>query len=212
MTEVFELRGPAGIRTALADFYREWLPQHAPACRAAWGLSDAELPVPASVPEDRRRDAYLDRSPAALDRWPVLAVNSGRRSHTESDRADDGSPIYVATYPIRIYSWVRAGGQEATALMRDNLASAVAVTTLAHAALGTAGALALDHGSLVLDFSDVSAVKGDRFVAGSYVGFNVRATETLTDRLAVPAQQPRDTVSGVNVLGVPLPFTFDVET
>lgn len=204
MTDAFELRGPAGIRTALAGFYRQWLPVHAPACREAWGLTDAQLPVPASVPDDPRADGYFDRQPPALDRWPLLAVTSGRRSHSETDRGDDGSPIYRALYPIRVYVWVRAGGMDPTQLMRDNLGSAVAVTTLAHTNLGTAGALALEPSSLAVDFSDVSPVKGDRFVAGAYVGFNVHATETLTDRLALPGQQPRDTVSGVTVTGIPL--------
>lgn len=207
MPDVYEMRGPAGIRSSVTEFLRLELPRRIVACRAAWGLDASRLPLPVSDPEDPRRDAYLDREPAAIDRWPLIAVTSGRRAQrgVDSDPVD-GSPIYRATYPVRVYSWVRDAGFDATQDQRDNLATAVQIAVLSHVHLRSPGRrLSVNPSTLVVDFSAVTPVKGERFVAGSYVGFDLHAVETLTDRLALPGEQPRDTVSSVEVTGVPLP-------
>lgn len=209
-TDPTELRGPAGVRADVTAFLRAHLPAHIDGCRYAWGLPAARLPAPANVPEDNRIDAYLDHEPAALDRWPLVAVTTGRRTHRAVDFSDDGSPLYRAMYPIRVYSWVRDEGYEATADQRDNLGTAVSVTVLSHINLGSSGRMRVDPGTVVVDFSDVTPVKGDRFVAGSYVGFDLHVEETLTDRLAMPAQQPRDTVSSVIATGEVLPHLVDI--
>lgn len=205
-----ELRGPRGLRADLVAFYRAWLPVHAAACRAAWDLTDAQLPVPASVPDDRRADAYFEGDPPAIDRWPMLTVNTGRRSQRGIDTTDEGESEYRSTYPVRVFTWVKAEGRGAAQDMRDDLATAVQITTLAHLNLGTDGRFAVDPRTVLTDFSRVEPVKGDRFVAGSFVGFDLQVVETLTDRLALPGQQPRDTVSLVTATGTPMPPEQDV--
>jgi hypothetical protein len=202
----YEMRGPRGVRHAMSDFLRLELPRRIVACRAAWGLDDDALPIPVSKPDDARADAYFEREPKAIDRWPLIAVTSGRRTQKGVDFDDDGSPVYRATYPVRVYSWVRHEGFDATQDMRDDMATAIQIALLSHVDLHSPGArLSIVPASMVVDFSDVSPVKGDRFVAGSYVGLDVNATETLTDRLALPGEQPRDTVSGVDVSGAQFP-------
>lgn len=202
----YEMRGPRGIRHSLSEFLRLELPRRIVACREAWALEDEQLPLPVSAPNDPRTDAYFEREPKAVDRWPLVAVTSGRRTQRGVDFDDDGAPIYRATYPARVYSWVRDEGFDRTQDMRDDLATAIQIALLSHVDLHSVGSrLQLVPSSLVVDFSDVVAVKGDRFVAGSYVGLDVHATETLTDRLALPGEQPRDTVSGVDVSGAQLP-------
>lgn len=209
-TSAAELIGPAGVRNDIVAFLRVWYPQHVLACRAAWGLTKAQLPVPVSKPTEPREDAYLPREPAALDRWPMIAVTTGRRTTARGrgDISDDGDPIYESTYPVRVWSWVRTEGANATQDMRDYMASALMVTLVSHVNLGTNGRLRLTPTTMVTDFSAVEKVNGERFVAGSYVGFDVSATETLTDRLAHPQQQPRDTVSDVTVTATVLPHQF----
>lgn len=201
-----ELRGPRAVRGALGEFYRVFLPVHGEACRAYWSLSDAELPLPVSKPDDPRVDAYYDRMPEAIDRWPLLAVTTGRAVQRGAvDHEYDGSLVYRTTYPVRVYAWVKDEGFDATQNMRDDLATVVRITTLAHTRFAGSGVLELIPSTVVTDFSELTKVKGERYVAAAYVGFDVVATETLTDRLALPAEQPRDTVSTVNVTAGPLP-------
>lgn len=206
MSAATEMRGPSGVRLGVCEFLRAVLPGHLEGCRVAWGLSEKQLPTPASFPEDPRRDAYYDREPRAIDRWPLVAVTSGRMTQRATDFSAEGDAIYRSTYPIRVYSWMRAAGFDETQRMRDDFGTAIRIAFLAHINLADmSGRFAVVPSTVVLDFSDVAPVKGDRFVAGSYVGFDLHVAETLTDRLALPGEQPRDTVSVVNVTGSVLP-------
>lgn len=201
-----EMRGPVGVRHGVTEFLRAVLPSHLEACRTAWGLQPAQLPAPVSEPDDPRKDAYIDHEPRAIDRWPLVAVTSGRMLQRAQDFSIDGDPIYRSIYPVRVYSWVRADGEEETQRMRDDYGTAIRVAFLAHVNLADiSGRFAVVPSTVVLDFSDVAPVKGDRFVAGSYVGFDLHVTETLTDRLALPGAQPRDTVDLVTATGSVLP-------
>lgn len=207
-----ELRGPAAVRAGVAGFLRAALPVHLEACRGAWGLSEAQLPAPVSNPTEDPLlgpDAYFARPIDTIDRWPMVSVTHGRatraRARGSVDFNDDGDPVTTTVYPMRVYSWVRAVGRDEVIDMRDNFIAAVQVALASHVDLGTNGWLRLDPRSLAVDFSEVDKVKGERWVAGAYVGFDLSATETLTDRLALPEGYPRDTVSGVNASGTPLP-------
>jgi hypothetical protein len=197
-----EMRGPAGVRGRLAAFYRGWLPQHVVAARAAWGLTEEQLPVPVADP-DRRKDGYFAGDPPAIDRWPMLSINSGRRTQRGVDTDETGQQQFRSIYPIRVFTWVKVEGREEAQAMRDDLATLVQVTTLAHHDFGTAGRFQLQPATMTTDFSRVEPVKGDRFVAGSYVAFDLAVVETLTDRLAMLTAVPRDTVSGVNATATP---------
>lgn len=202
----FEMGGPLRVRHQLTAFYRALFPQHLAAYTEAWGLDPEVMVAPASTPGDPRTDAYLPREPDLVDRWPLLAVTTGRAVQGgERDFDADGNPQYRVTYPVRVYTWVKAEGFGATQDLRDDYGTVARITALSHNDLGTAGALQLVPSTVLTDFSAVAGVKGDRFVAGSYVGFNVIALETLTDRLALPGGPPRDTVIGVNAVTSPLP-------
>lgn len=200
-----EMGGPLRVRHQLLAFYRAYFPMHLAAYTEAWGLDPEVMAPPVSKPGEPRDDAYMPREPDVIDRWPLLAITTARATTGgERDFDDDGNPQYRVTYPVRVYTWVKAEGHGATQDLRDDYSTAVRITTLSHTALGSAGELQLVPSTVLTDFSAVSAVKGERFVAGSYVGFNVVATETLTDRLALPGGQPRDTVIGVNAQTSPL--------
>lgn len=198
MMGAMELRGPNGVRTAIRDHLRVVLQPHVEACREAWGLSEEQLPLPANEPSDPRLDGYFDREPDAIDRWPLLAVVSGRFTQVADDFDLDGEPVYRSTCPVQVFSWLKATGREETLRMRDDFATALRAALLSHINLGSDGQLALVPSTMVTDFSDVVAVRGDRFVGGSYVQFEVRILETLTERLAMPGSGPRDTVTHVS--------------
>lgn len=195
----YEMRGPRALRVAVAGFLITFLPAHLGAARDAWGLSAVQLPTP----ED---GAILPFVPDDLDRAPLVAVNSGRMTQRGID-FDGSDPVYRSTYPVRVYAWVKAEGNREVQDMRDDFATVVRACILSHLNLGTGGWLVAVPSSLVMDFSDVTRVKGERHVAGAYVGFEVLATETLSDRLAAPGALPRDTVASVNVTGVIVPPT-----
>lgn len=206
MSTATEMRGPAGARRGVSEFLRSVLPSHLEACRGAWGLREAQLPAPVSEPDDPRKDAYFDREPANIDRWPLVAVTSARMTQRATDFSAAGDPMYQSTYPMRVYSWVKTKGFDATQTMRDDYGTAIRICALSYVNLADpSGRFTVVPSTVVMDFSAVAAVNGDRFVAGSYVGFDLRVTETLTDRLALPGGQPRDTVNLVTATGTPLP-------
>lgn len=192
-----EMRGPIAVRHTITEYLRSCLDGHVAALAGVLGL-----PVPemiASAPGEPRTDGYFAREPGAIDRWPMLSVTSGRMvGRGAVDVDDDGSETFRSTYPIRVYTWVKAVGFDDAQDLRDVYGTAVRIAVLARPGLDTNGRVQANPSTLVTDFSSVKAVNGDRHVAGSYVGFDVTAIETLTDRLAYPLQQPRDTVSGVN--------------
>ncbi len=196
-----EMRGPRGVRHATSDYLRAELSRRIDACRLAWDLLDHELPHPVSAPDDPARDAYFEREPASVDRWPLIAVTSGRRTQRGFDLTDSGDPQVRATYPLRVYSWVRDTGWDRTQDLRDDMATAVQIAVLADLRLGTDW-LVVAPSTLVVDFSAVQKVQGDRFVAAAYVGFDVHAAETLTDRLALAGGDVRDTVARVEADGL----------
>lgn len=202
MTTQPELRGPRGVRHAIAEFFRANLPDYARGCEAAW---DTTIEVPVSEPGNPRRDAYFDRDPSAIDRWPMLTVSSGRRTQSELARDyDTPDPVMSAKYPIRVFTWVKAAGWDEALDARDDLATTVQVAALSNLTLGT-DFLLIDPSTVVVDFSNIEAVRGDRFVAGSFVGFDVEATETLTERLALPNTYTGDRVDSVSTATRVLP-------
>ena len=65
-----QVRGPAGVRRDISAFLRTWVPAHARAATAAWGLTDP-IETPRDAPSDPRADGYFDREPVAIDRLVV---------------------------------------------------------------------------------------------------------------------------------------------
>lgn len=183
------MRGPAQLRAALADYLAADLPARFPSLRRAWGLDEDTLPLP---------KRYFPHEPLALDDFPVVAVVTGRGRITPvADRDADGSAQYTSAYPARLFGWVRGQGMAATLTLRDDFIAALQVTLLASPTVGGAGSGQLRiFPPLDVDYSGVDAVKGDRYVAGGFVGFTLSATETLGRGLTHPAWQDPATLGG----------------
>lgn len=192
-----EMRGVRGVRSQIASYLRSSMPGHIEAARAAWGLTEEELPTPVSS-SDPKLDAYYPREVEVLDRWPLIAVASGRLTSRPSDfDVDTFDAVYRSVLPVRVFAWSRAEGRVEVQDMRDDFAAVVRACLLADPQLGTAGDLLLSPETMLIDPSRPDKVKGERWIAGAFIGFDVVVGETLTDRLAHPGQQPRDTVSTV---------------
>ena len=158
--------------------------------RNAWGgLTDAELPVPVR---------YLSHEPVALDKWPtvitvVLTTNNLERigyagGHNALNYASD--PEYRVSYNMRTYIWCRAGNSEATTLQRDRLTTVVRSALLDYPSLkAQAGILSseqtktfraeIDESSMREEFSDLTPLKGERFLAGAYLGYELSLDEIV---------------------------------
>jgi hypothetical protein len=202
-----EMRGTRGFRIIVAEQLRARLPAHIEAGRAAWGLTAEQLPMPVSAPDDPRQDAYFAREVEVLDRWPLIAVASGRLTQRATDFTDDFDERFRAVVPMRVFAWVRAEGRDEVQDIRDDFATCVRACLLADPQLGTAGDALLDPTSLLVDPSRPDKVKGERWIAGAFIGFDLAIGETLTDRLAHPGEQPRDTVSTVTASSSLVPST-----
>jgi hypothetical protein len=96
-------------------------------------------------------------------------------------------PLYRVAYNMRTYIWVRAEGNEEVTLMRDRL------TTVHRAALLDRPCLnayderisfkaAIDEASMSEEFSDITLLKGDRMMAGAYIGYTLEIDEIVSRR------------------------------
>lgn len=158
--------------------------------RNAWGgLTDAELPIPVK---------YLSHEPVALDKWPtvitvVLTTNNLERigyagGHSALHYAAD--PEYRVSYNMRTYIWCRASNSEAATLQRDRLTTVVRSALLDYPSLkAQAGNLSseqtrtfraeIDESSMREEFSDLTPLKGERFLAGAYLGYELSLDEIV---------------------------------
>ena len=193
------MRGPKLLRHLTCDWLKAEVPGRFPVLRQAWQLDEEQLPLPVR---------YDPHPPRALDEFPIVAVVSGQRtSRPSGDRSALGEAQWTVETPMRVFGWVRAREYAPTADLRDDFISALEVCVKAVPTMRGVGGgnVVILSTTVVTDFSDVEAVKGDRHIAGGYVGFTIRATETLSDSLAYPVVQPGRTVSSVTVQGAVLP-------
>jgi hypothetical protein len=98
---------------------------------------------------------YLSYEPVALDHWPTIitvAISTNSMSRIGYDGAD---PLYRVQYSMRTYAWVRTEHAEECKVM-------------------------IDEGTMREEFSDLTLLKGDRFLAGAYVSYNLEIDEVVT--------------------------------
>ena len=158
--------------------------------RTLWTLGVPALPDVASF---RRNEAQ------ALDRWPLVALSGVRSSITRHEVTDEVNVAYLSEYTLRAFIWVKAEGWDATIEMRDNLSAALRMFILDHPTLSNDERVTVaEESDLIEEYSDVTPVKGDRFVAGSYVEFGVELYEVIR-------RAPGGIVEATAVTGTPLP-------
>lgn len=143
------------------------------AFRTEFGLLEADL-----VPPSR----YKANPTQALDEWPLVAVDVvraarvRRREHTLPDTV-----VYDVTYTTRVYVWVNENEWDRALEARDDLTGALRRLLLDRQTLKVPGDIArVLEETLIEEYSDVTAVKGGRYVAGAYVAFDLELEETLT--------------------------------
>jgi len=144
--------------------------------RNGWHLSSDELPVP---------EEFITYEPLALDSWPTvitIAISTNRLERIGYGNAD---PLYRVEYQMRTYVWVRAEGSQECTEMRDRLTTVVRSALLDYPCLKAVDPndffrIMIDETSMREEFSDLTLLKGDRMLAGSYIAYNIQMDEIVS--------------------------------
>ncbi len=172
------MNGPKRIRHWITDYLSADMPTRLVGYRAWWGLDETTLPTPQKI---------LSYEPMAVDAWPmaytiVLSTSSVKRS----DYDFDSNPSYEVIHSVRTYVWAKAVGPEAATDMRDDLVVVLRDALMDKPAVSSYNQTQLDCSAIVdeasirEEFSDLTLLKGDRFLAGGYIQYDVVATEVIT--------------------------------
>jgi hypothetical protein len=141
-------------------------------------LDDADLPGPAK---------FLSYEPIAIDAWPTIitvAISTSNMEQIGHGGKSGVDPLYRMTYSMRTYVWVRTSGSEATTLMRDRLTTAVRSALLDRPCLKATDPretwnASIEPTSLREEFSDLTLLKGERVMAGAYLGYDLQIDEIV---------------------------------
>lgn len=169
-------RGVGQAKRIVAEYLELAFPDYLVALRRIWDLDEERLPDPV---------AYLAKEPKALDRWPMVAITGSDRVTVRAGRSESVSVAYDATYNLNAFVWVNEGGEgdeggwDRVIDIRDDLSAAVSTLLMDHVNLGTTDDFAVVQDSLSESYSDVTPVKGGRYVAGSRISFQLRVNEVI---------------------------------
>lgn len=151
--------------------------------RNGWSVDDITLPNPAE---------YLTYEPLALDAWPTIitvAINAKSFNRMEYD-GTTLDPLYRVTYGMRTYVWVRTEGSYESTLMRDRLTTVVRSALLDYPCLSRVDATRqarVEESSMSEEYSELTLLKGDRVLAGAYIGYDLLLDEVITREDIAPA-------------------------
>ena len=144
--------------------------------RTGWNLDDRELPTP---------ELYLTYEPIALDHWPTLiTVAISTNSFERLMVGPEGDPMYRVNYNMRTYVWAKTDGSEQVTLMRDRLTTVLRSAVLDRPSLNRHDAtfgcdVRIDESTITEEFSDLTLIKGDRVLAGAYLGYTLSINEII---------------------------------
>ncbi len=177
------MHGAQFAKKYVNDYLKQDIPIRIIDYRNAWQADDITLPTP---------EQFIAYEPLAIDEWPsvitvAIATNSFNRIGF-----DGPDPLYRVSYQMRTYIWTRTEGSEEVTIMRDRLTTVLRSALLDYPCLKvydseTASGLGresfrvmVDEGSLREEFSDITLLKGDRMMAGSYLGYTLEIDEIVS--------------------------------
>lgn len=145
--------------------------------RNYWNLTSSQLPDPLM---------YASYEPFALDRWPtIITLVMGTDSISRMGYSGMGDPQLQVSYDMRTYVWVRATGTQAVTDQRDNLTTVVREALMDNPSLSAYDnsvpcSPKIDEATIVEQFSDLTLIKGERLLAGAFVGYTLTLDEDIT--------------------------------
>jgi hypothetical protein len=152
------------------------LPSRINRYRSGWNLDSNELPTP---------EFFLTYEPIALDHWPtIITVCISTSPFERMMQGSQGDPLYRVTYSMRTYVWAKTEGSEAVTLLRDRLTTVLRSALMDRPCLtqydsDTEADIFIDESSLREEFSDLTLIKGDRVLAGAYLGYDLVLNEVI---------------------------------
>lgn len=170
------MNGTHFAKSFVNSYLQDDLPIRLIRYRNGWNLDDRELPNP---------EQYIGYEPLAIDRWPSVITVVLSTNQLERIGFEYGHPLYRVSYSMRTYCWVRTEGIEECPLMRDRLTTVVRSALLDYPCLKAYDSrsnfrIIIDESSLREEFSDTTLLKGDRFMSGSYISYNLEIDEVVT--------------------------------
>lgn len=143
--------------------------------RNAWGIDDITLPDPVK---------YLTFEPIALDEWPTIITTASSMTGMERIGHDGSNPLYRVKYSMRTYVWVRTEQSSEVTIMRDRLTTVVRSALLDYPCLRATDPrgtfkVEIDEGSIREEYSDLTLLKGERVLAGSYISYDLDMDEIV---------------------------------
>lgn len=170
------MQGPQFAKQYITNYLRDDMPSRMIRYRNGWNMDDYSLPDPL---------LYLTYEPIALDTWPtVITVVISTNPFERRGFTDGMNPFYRVTYSMRTYVWVKTEGSEAVTQMRDMLTTVMRSALLDYPNLqlcdkdGNISA-EVDESSLREEYSDLTLIKGDRVLAGAYLGYDLHLNEVV---------------------------------
>lgn len=193
MTDVL-MQGPQFAKKYVTDYLQNDIPSRLNRYRNGWNIDDYTLPDPL---------LYLTYEPIALDHWPtVITVVISTNSFTRLGFDDLMNPRFRVSYAMRTYVWVKTEGSDEVTWMRDRLTTVLRSALLDYPSLQRCDASdevdpMMDESSLREEYSDLTLIKGDRVLAGAYLGYDLTLNEVVY-------RQPIGQVAGIDLTVYPL--------
>lgn len=170
------MHGPHFAKKYVTDYLSQDIPIRLVDYRNGWQVDDIKLPTP---------EQFISYEPLAIDGWPtVITVVISTRQFSRLGMVGP-DPLYRVAYNMRTYVWVRAEGNAEVTLMRDQLTTVHRAALLDRPCLNayderTSFRAAIDEGSISEEFSDITLLKGDRMMAGAYIGYTLEIDEIVS--------------------------------
>lgn len=187
--------GAQFAKSFVNEYLKADIPRRLIRYRNGWNLDDADLPNP---------QEYLTYEPLTLDSWPtIITVAISTRSFNRMDYGVGLDPLYRVTYSMRTYIWARTEGSEQTTNMRDRLTTVIRSSLLDYPCLQREGAdreARIEETTLVEEFSDLTLLKGDRVLAGAFLGYELSIDEVISRDLIAEEVSRYDLTLGQNEL------------
>ena len=175
MTDIL-MQGPQFAKDYVNNFLQNDMPTRLTRYRNGWNVDDYTLPDP---------ELYLTYEPIALDHWPtIITVAISTNSFERQGYIDNTNPIYRVTYAMRTYIWVKTEGSEEVTTMRDRLTTVARSAILDYPSLKSRDSTGfvnakIDESTIREEYSDLTLIKGDRVLAGAYLGYDLTLNEIV---------------------------------
>jgi len=171
------MQGPHQAKYFVNSYLESDLPARLIKYRNEWNLDDEELPEPLR---------YLAHEPVAIDHWPTLitvAISMNGLERKNYTRAFD--PEFHVQYLMRTYIWVKDDNSELCTAKRDRLTTVLRSAFLDAPSLNQCAEadslqVMIDESTLREEYSDLTLIKGERVMAGSYIGYTLTINEVST--------------------------------